>query len=171
MGLLSWLGSAKAKDRDSAKSGFEKAVSSSGDSKELRALRIRVALRSKTGLDIIFRKAMKAIASHEEEVMIATAGGERPPRTPAADDETCFQTMSTVNGPVTIYIPLDFATRFFDLGVRYQQKEIDIRSALAEGQEIANELGTLLNLDQYMVQPITPLEFLLARDVTDSDID
>lgn len=171
MGLLSWLGSAKAKDRDSAKSGFEKAVSSSGDSKELRALRIRVALRSKTGLDIIFRKAMKAIASHEEEVMIATAGGERPPPTPAADDETCFQTMSTVNGPVTIYIPLDFATRFFDLGVRYQQKEIDTRSALAEGQEIANELGTLLNLDQYMVQPITPLEFLLARDVTDSDID
>ena len=171
MGLLSWLGSAKAKDRDSAKSGFEKAVSSSGDSKELRALRIRVALRSKTGLDIIFRKAMKAIASHEEEVMIATAGGESPPPTPAANDETCFQTMSTVNGPVTIYIPLDFATRFFDLGVRYQQKEIDTQSALAEGQEIANELGTLLNLDQYMVQPITPLEFLLARDVTDSDID
>jgi hypothetical protein len=171
MGLLSWLGSAKAKDRDSAKSGFEKAVSSSGDSKELRALRIRVALRSKTGLDIIFRKAMKAIASHEEEVMIATAGGESPPPTPAADDETCFQSMSTVNGPVTIYIPLDFATRFFDLGVRYQQKEIDTQSALAEGQEIANELGTLLNLDQYMVQPITPLEFLLARDVTDSDID
>jgi hypothetical protein len=171
MGLLSWLGSAKAKDRDSAKSGFEKAVSSSGDSKELRALRIRVALRSKTGLDIIFRKAMKAIASHEEEVMIATAGGESPPPTPAADHETCFQTMSTVNGPVTIYIPLDFATRFFDLGVRYQQKEIDTQSALAEGQEIANELGTLLNLDQYMVQPITPLEFLLAKDVADSDID
>jgi hypothetical protein len=171
MGLLSWLGSAKAKDRDSAKSGFEKAVSSSGDSKELRALRIRVALRSKTGLDIIFRKAMKAIASHEEEVMIATAGGESPPPTPAADDETCFQIMSTVNGPVTIYIPLDFATRFFDLGVRYQQKEIDTQSALAEGQEIANELGTLLNLDQYMVQPITPLEFLLAKDVADSDID
>jgi hypothetical protein len=171
MGLLSWLGSAKAKDRDSAKSGFEKAVSSSGDSKELRALRIRVALRSKTGLDIIFRKAMKAIASHEEEVMIATAGGESPPPTPAANDETCFQTMSTVNGPVTIYIPLDFATRFFDLGVRYQQKEIDTQSALAEGQEIANELGTLLNLDQYLVQPITPLEFLLAKDVADSDID
>ena len=66
MGLLNWLNSGKTKERDAAKSGFEKAVSSSGDSKELRALRIRIALRSKTGLDIIFRKAMKTIASHEE---------------------------------------------------------------------------------------------------------
>ena len=165
MGLLSWFDGGKTKERDTAKSGFDKAVSSSGDSKELRALRIRIALRSKTGLDIIFRAAMRAIASHEEEVMIATAGGEVPPPTPTADDETCFQTMATVNGPVTIYIPLEFASRFFELGIRYQQKEIDTHATLAEGQEIANELGTLLNLDQYMVQPITPLEFLLAQNI------
>ena len=169
MGLMNWLGSGKTKERDAAKAGFEKAVSSSGDSKELRALRIRIALRSKTGLDIIFRKAMKTIASHEEEVMIAMAGGETPPPTPAADGETCFQTMATVNGPVTIYIPLEFATRFFDLGVRYQQKELDIQAALIEAQEIANELGTVLNLDQYMVQPITPLEFLLTESIVGSD--
>jgi len=169
MGLFDWLDNGKAKDRDAAKAGFEKAVSSSGDSKELRALRIRVALRSKTGLDIIFRKAMKTIASHDEEVMIAMAGGQDPPPFPVANFETCFQTMATVNGPVTIYIPLEFATRFFDLGVRYQQKEIDIQTALTEGQEIANELGTVLNLDQYLVQPITPLEFLLTGELSGSD--
>ncbi len=171
MGLLNWLGGGKAKERDTAKNGFEKAVSSSGDSRELRALRIRIALRSKTGLDIIFRAAMKAIASHEEEVMIATAGGEAPPPMPTADNETCFQTMATVNGPVTIYIPLEFASRFFELGIRYQQKEVDTHTALSEGQEIANELGTLLNLDQYMVQPITPLEFLLAGNIVGSNVD
>lgn len=171
MGLLNWLGGGKAKERDTAKNGFEKAVSSSGDSRELRALRIRIALRSKTGLDIIFRTAMKAIASHEEEVMIATAGGEAPPPMPTADNETCFQTMATVNGPVTIYIPLEFASRFFELGIRYQQKEVDTHTALSEGQEIANELGTLLNLDQYMVQPITPLEFLLAENIVGSNVD
>ena len=170
MGLLSWFDGGKTKERDTARNGFERAVSSSGDSKELRALRIRIALRSKTGLDIIFRAAMRAIASHEEEVMIATAGGEVPPPMPTADNETCFQTMATVNGPVTIYIPLEFASRFFDLGIRYQQKEIDTHAALAEGQEIANELGTLLNLDQYMVQPITPLEFLLAQNIVGSNI-
>jgi hypothetical protein len=171
MGLLNWLGGGKSKERDTAKNGFEKAVSSTGDSKELRALRIRIALRSKTGLDIIFRAAMKAIASHEEEVMIATAGGEAPPPMPTADNETCFQTMATVNGPVTIYIPLEFASRFFELGIRYQQKEVDTHTALSEGQEIANELGTLLNLDQYMVQPITPLEFLLAKNIVGSNVD
>jgi len=169
MGLFDWLDSGKTKDRDSAKAGFEKAISSSGDSKELRALRIRVALRSRTGLDIIFRKAMKTIASHDEEVMIAMAGGQDPPPVPVANLETCFQTMATVNGPVTIYIPLEFATRFFDLGVRFQKNEIDIQTALIEGQEIANELGTVLNLDQYMVQPITPLEFLLTGEASESD--
>ena len=102
--------------------------------------------------------------------MIATAGGEVPPPTPVADEETCFQTMVTVNGPVTIYVPLEFASRFFELGIRYQQKDIDMQAALTEGQEIANELGTLLNLDQYMVQPITPLEFLLAQNIVGSNI-
>ncbi len=102
--------------------------------------------------------------------MIATAGGEVPPPTPVADEETCFQTMVTVNGPVMIYVPLEFASRFFELGTRYQQKEIDTQTALTEGQEIANELGTLLNLDQYMVQPITPLEFLLAQNIVGSNI-
>lgn len=169
MGLLNWLGSGKTKERDAARAGFEKAISSSGDSKELRALRIRIALRSKTGLDIIFRKAMKTIASHDEEVMIAMAGGESPPPVPVADSDTCFQTMATVNGPVTIYIPLEFATRFFDLGVQFQQKEVDLQTALVEGQEIANELGTVLNLDQYMVQPITPLEFLLTESIVGID--
>ena len=77
--------------------------------------------------------------------------------------------MATVNGPVTIYIPLEFATRFFDLGVRFQKNEIDTQTALIEGQEIANELGTVLNLDQYLVQPITPLEFLLTGELSGSD--
>lgn len=171
MGLMNWLGSGKTKERDAARAGFEKATSSSGDSKELRALRVRIALRSKTGLDIIFRKAMKTMALHDEEVMIAMAGGENPPPVPVADSETCFQTMATVNGPVTIYIPFEFATRFFDLGLRYQQNEVDMQIALMEGQEIANELGTVLNLDQYMVQPITPLEFLLTESIVGSDED
>ena len=170
MGLLNWLSSGKTKERDVAKDGFENASASSGDSKELRALRIRIALRSKTGLDIIFRKAMKAIAAYDEEVMIAMAGGENPPSIPVADSETCFQTMATVNGPVTIYIPLEFAARFFDLGVGYQKNEVDVQTAMTEGQEIANELGSLLNLDLYMVQPITPLEFLLTESVAGSDL-
>ena len=66
--------------------------------------------------------------------------------------------------------PLSSLRDFFELGIRYQQKEIDTQDALVEGQEIANELGTLLNLDQYMVQPITPLEFLLAQNIVGSNI-
>ena len=171
MGLLDWLGNSGGKDQDLAKNGFEKAATTVGDSKDLRALRIRVALRCKTGLDIIFRRATKAVESYEETVMIATAGGEATPALPAAGIDDCYQTTSTVNGPVTIYVPLEFASRFFDLGVRYQKKEIDAAQATLEGQEIANELGSALQLDQYLVQPITPLEFLLGGDDLEASAD
>lgn len=164
MGLLDFLSNSSSKDQDLAKNGFEKAATTAGDSKELRALRIRVALRCKTGLDIIFRRAMQAVSSYEETVMIATAGGEAAPPLPAAGIDDCYQTTSTVNGPVTIYVPHEFASKFFDLGVRFQKKEIDKVQAILEGQEIANELGSALQLDQYLVQPITPLEFLATGD-------
>ena len=164
MGLLDFLSNSSSKDQDLAKNGFEKAATTAGDSKELRALRIRVALRCKTGLDIIFRRAMQAVSSYEETVMIATAGGESAPPLPAAGIDDCYQTTSTVNGPVTIYVPHEFASKFFDLGVRFQKKEIDKVQTILEGQEIANELGSALQLDQYLVQPITPLEFLATGD-------
>ena len=171
MGLLNWLGNANSKNEDLARNGFEKAVSSIGDSKDLRALRIRVALRCKTGIDIIFRKAMQSVSTYEESVMIATAGGQPAPPLPAADIETCYQIKTTVNGPITIYVPLDFASRFFDLAVQYQKNEVDRNYVLREGQEIANELGSLLQLDQYLVQPITPLEFLVDATAVEADDD
>ena len=93
--------------------------------------------------------------------MIAIAGGEDAPSPPAATEETCYQTVNTVNGQTMAYIPIDFATRVFEIGVGYQRGEIDGMDAVNSCQDIANNLGDLLQLDLYAVQPILPLNFLL----------
>ena len=66
------------------------------------------------------------------------------------------------------YIPIEFAARVFELGVRYQKGEIDGLFAVNSCQDIANDLGDLLKLDLYAVQPILPLNFLLEQN---SEID
>ena len=157
------FGDDESKERAAAKESFERAAAP-GDSPELKALRVRIAMRCKTGLDTIFRQATQATEKHAEDVMIALASGETPPPEPLVSYETCFISSPTTNGPVVIYIPLDFATKFFVLGVKFQKGEIDAETAVAEGQEIAEELSLVLNLGQSMVQPITPLEFLLTMN-------
>ena len=61
------------------------------------------------------------------------------------------------------YIPIEFAARVFELGVRYQKGEVDGMVAVNSCQDIANHLGDLLKLDLYAVQPILPLNFLLEN--------
>ena len=104
--------------------------------------------------------------------MIAIAGGDDVPPAPAATAETCYQTVNTVNGQTMAYIPIEFAARVFELGVRYQKGEVDGMLAVNGCQDIANDLGDLLKLDLYAVQPILPLNFLLEdRSEIDEDID
>ena len=96
--------------------------------------------------------------------MIAIAGGEDVPPLPVATEDTCYQTVNTVNGQTMAYIPIDFALRVFELGVRYQKGEIGGLLAVNSCQDIANDLGDLLKLDLYAVQPILPLNFLLEQN-------
>ena len=70
------------------------------------------------------------------------------------------------------YLPLDHATSVFAVGLAYQTDKIDKDAAIDAVQEIANQVGDQLGLDQYAIQPITPLEFLLQSDVDiDSPVD
>lgn len=165
MGLFDWVYSGDAEEgkKSSAKKTFEQTVALDGDSREMRALRIRQAVRIRVVMDKIFVAGTKAWAGYEESRMIAIAGGEDVPPAPTATDQTCYQTVNTVNGQTMAYIPIDFALRVFELGVRYQKGEIDGLLAVNSCQDIANDLGDLLKLDLYAVQPILPLNFLLDK--------
>lgn len=174
MGLFDWVqsGDSDAAQRSTAKKIFEQTVAAEGDSREKRALRVRQAVRIRVVMDKIFVAGTKAWAGYEESRMIAIAGGDDVPPSPAATEETCYQTVNTVNGQTMAYIPLEFATSVYELGVRYQKGEVDGMLAVNSCQDIANTLGDLLKLDLYAVQPILPLNFLLEdRGEVDEDVD
>ena len=165
MALFDWMqiGDSEAAQRATARRIFEQTVAAEGDSREKRALRVRQAVRIRVVMDKIFVAGTKAWAGYEESRMIAIAGGDDVPPSPAAREETCYQTVNTVNGQTMAYIPIEFAARVFELGVRYQKGEVDGMVAVNSCQDIANNLGDLLKLDLYAVQPILPLNFLLEN--------
>ena len=174
MALFDWMqiGDPDTAQKVTARKVFEQTVAAEGDSREKRALRVRQAVRIRVVMDKIFVAGTKAWAGYEESRMIAIAGGDDVPPAPAAKEETCYQTVNTVNGQTMAYIPIEFAAQVFELGVRYQKGEVDGMLAVNSCQDIANDLGDLLKLDLYAVQPILPLNFLLENQgEVDQDVD
>ncbi|MGB2317827.1 MAG: hypothetical protein ACPH10_04330, partial [Litorivicinaceae bacterium] len=78
MSLFDWVhsGDAEAGKKSSARKTFEQTVALDGDSREMRALRIRQAVRIRVVMDKVFVAGTKAWAGYEESRMIAIAGGE-----------------------------------------------------------------------------------------------
>lgn len=173
MGLFDFLsGDKRAKEKTSAKTAFERACALEGDSRDKRGLRIRQAVRVRAVIDKIFVEGTSAAAGYDEARMMALASGEKIPELPKASVNTCFKTVNTASGPAMAYLPLDHATGVFAVGLAYQTDKIDKDAAIDAVQEIANQVGDQLGLDQYAIQPITPLEFLLQGDVDiDSPVD
>jgi hypothetical protein len=173
MGLFDFLnGDKRAKEKTSAKTAFERACALEGDSRDKRGLRIRQAVRVRAVIDKIFVEGTSAAAGYDEARMMALASGEKIPELPKASVNTCFKTVNTASGPAMAYLPLDHATGVFAVGLAYQTDKIDKDAAIDAVQEIANQVGDQLGLDQYAIQPITPLEFLLQSDVDiDSPVD
>lgn len=150
----------ETKEISGARSAFEVARDLEGESREIRAIRIRAALRSRQVLDKIFLEASHSEAEYAEESMIALAGGEKRPEKPQADDAICFQTIRTLNGNTLAWVPRPYAEAMFDVGARFERGEIDIHKAIELGQSVANKLADELKCDLYYVQPIEVLSFL-----------
>jgi hypothetical protein len=159
--LLSLFG--EKKEISGARSAFEYARNLQGESREIRAIRIRAALRSRQVLDKIFLEASHTEAEYAEESMIALAGGEKRPEKPQANDAICFQTIKTLNGHSLAWIPRPYAEAMFSVGAKFERGEIDIRNAIEQGQAIANKLADELKCDLYYVQPIEVLGFLREK--------
>ena len=59
-----------------AKKAYENALRLSGESKAVRAVKVRVALRATHVLDEIFDEGVRSVLGYDEDVMIAVAGAE-----------------------------------------------------------------------------------------------
>ena len=143
-----------------AKKAYENALRLSGESKAVRAVKVRVALRATHVLDEIFDEGVRSVLGYDEDVMIAVAGGESPPPVPRASAETCYKKIQTSEGKAIGYVPMKYAETMFSLGVQFQKKKVSADEAFATAQQVGQHMATDLKLSAYAVQPIEPLSWM-----------
>ena len=139
--------------KDEAKAEFEKALASKDDSKKERAFRVKIGLRIRSSIDQTFVEGAEKFAKYAELSLAAIAAGEEKPVPPKS---TCFVKIKSLNGEIFSYLPEDNAEAIFQLGGKYQNMEIDAKTATRRAQVIANQYAYDLDLDN----SLTVLKFL-----------
>ena len=140
-------------EMDQAKADFEKALDSKEDSKQSRALKSKIGLRVRSSIDKIFIDGAEKFAKYAELRLAATATGEEAPEPPRS---SAFVKIRSVNGEIFSYFPEDKAEVIFQLGGKYQNVEIDAKTAIRRAQVIANQYAYDLDLEN----PLVVLQFL-----------
>jgi hypothetical protein len=143
-----------------AKKAYENAIRLSGESKAVRAVKVRVAMRATHVLDEIFDEGVRSVVGFDEAVMVAVAGGDDPPPFPKATVETCYKKIQTPEGVALGFVPLKYAEGMFALGLQYQNGKISAEDAFFTAQAIGQQMANDLKLSAYAVQPIEPLNWL-----------
>jgi len=136
-----------------AKADFEKAMDSKEDSKQVKAFKAKIGLRIRSSIDRIFIDGAEKFAKFAELRLAATAAGEEMPEPPKSN---AFVKIKSVNGEIFSYLPEDKAEVIFQLGGKYQNVEIDAKTAIRRAQIIANQYAYELDLEN----PLVALQFL-----------
>ncbi|NBT34870.1 MAG: hypothetical protein EBT03_04915 [Betaproteobacteria bacterium] len=136
-----------------AKRDYELATEAEKETREIRALRIRLGLRCKAAFDKFFVEAAESAADYADRCMLALAAGEEKPEPPA---QKAFQTVNSVNGEVIVYLPLPYVEEIFKVASAYQLEEVDAAGAIEMAQGIADKISEALHLDT----PFEALRFL-----------
>ncbi len=135
-------------NRETAKAEFEKACEISGDSREIRALRMRIGLRARAHIDKSFIEGAEKTAVYDEACLRAVAAGRDKPAPPKA---TLYQKVKSASGEIITYIPEEIAEEAFKVGAKYQLTEIEAKSAIDLVQSLANSISYQLHLDEPLV--------------------
>ena len=156
-------------EMDQAKADFERAMDSKEDSKQGKAFKAKIGLRIRSSIDKIFIDGAEKFAKFAELRLAATATGEEVPEPPKSN---AFVKIKSVNGEIFSYLPEDKAEVIFQLGGKYQNVEIDAKTAIRRAQIIANQYAYELDLENSLVV----LQFLReeleesGNPFTDSDL-
>ena len=161
MGLFE--GMKKTKERQKAKSFYDRSASLPPTSRETRKLRSVLGNRTTAFIDLTFIDGAKRTQAYIEATQIALAQGKPAPEKPAIP---CYREVKTVGGSVWVYLPQNYCDQFFMLGSKYQQSAITPAAVLEISYTLAQEISESLLLDH----PITPLRFL-ANDLASSNTD
>ena len=134
--------------KNDAKAEFERAMASKDDSKKERAFRVKIGLRVRSSIDQTFVDGAEKFAQYAELSLAAIAAGENKPDPPKSSS---FVKIKSVNGEIFSYLPEDNAEAIFQLGGKYQNMEIDAKTAIRRAQVIANQYAYDFDLENSLI--------------------
>ena len=134
--------------KDQAKADFEKAFASMQDTKQDKAFRVKIGLRIRSSIDKIFVDGAEKFAKYAEICLTAIAAGEEKPEQPKS---SAFVKIKSLNGEIFSYLPEENAEAIFQLGGKYQNMEIDAKTAIRRAQVIANQYAYDLDLENSLI--------------------
>ena len=151
-----------------AKGEFEKILDAIKEDKRVdRALRSRIAFRTRSHIDQTFIEGAKKAEIYDHLCLQAIAKGEPKPEEP---EPALFKVIKTNTGNFFAYLPQESAKKIFLLGGLYQTMEISGENAIEKVQTIADRLWEELGV----AQSIECLRFLAAElglDQEESEIE
>jgi hypothetical protein len=124
---------------------YETAVNSPGQAKNARALRMKVMVRCRAHVDLVFIEGAKKYEAYEALRIQAIANSEETPEPPTPAP---YQTIKSQAGEFISYIPDDFAKEIFLTGGLYQTVKISIVEAINQTQAIADRIWLDLDLSE-----------------------
>jgi hypothetical protein len=132
-------------ERKQAKSEYQSARELKGDSRSVRAARIRAGLRARAHLDKTFIDGAERANAYNDACMVALAHGNEKPPPPKP---SAYQLIPSVNGQVITYLPMEFVEEIFKLGAKYQLMELSAQQAIELCQGVADRIAHDLGLDE-----------------------
>ena len=157
MGLFKGL--TASKERQKAKSFYEKALNLTGNPRDIRRIKAIIGNRIKAFFDLTFVEGAKKTEAHQNAIAEAKSAGKEEPQAPFS---SAYKQVNTLSGKIWVYIPQQMTNKIFDLGSKYQLELITKGQALEVAQSLADELTSTLDLDH----PIEPLTFLAESSAT-----
>jgi hypothetical protein len=141
-------------EMERAKALFEKVTMARVESRDIRAMRIRMGLLARAHLDKSFVSGAEETAAWQKSVEIAHVKGKELPEPP---EPTEYQKIKSGENDIYVYLPEEYAFEAFNLGVRYQKTEITAEQAINAMQGLADQICMYeFRLDE----PFEVLQFL-----------
>lgn len=136
-----------------SKADYIRATELEGDSRQVRAFKMRIALRCRAHVDNAFIEGAKKTAQFQENCMLLAARGKEKPEPPKP---SVFQSAKSLNGKVFTYLPPEFSEEIFSIGAMYQTTKVDAFEAIKLTQGVADKISFDLGLEE----PFSALQFL-----------
>ena len=145
--VLGWFedGENVGKDEnENAKIEFESACAETHEDKKSRANRIKIGLRCRAVIDILFIEGAKEFERFHKEKLEAIWEEKNPPEEPKPNN---YQIIKSSQGDVVGYIPMEFAQAVYDISSDFQKKDISKEHAINLTQIVADNICNMLSLE------------------------